>query len=50
MTKPDQIKVLDNDSILNQLNLILDKIEELDSRIDGASDKSSEEKQAAWYN
>ena len=47
MIKLEQIKTLDNDSIINQLHLILNKIEELDLRMVCNSDKSSESKQAA---
>ena len=47
MIKPEQIKTLDNDSIIDQLHLILNKIEELDLR-HGLNQKiSSESKQAA---
>ena len=41
MTEPNQINPLNNDSIIDQLNLILNKIEELDSRMDGISEKFS---------
>ena len=47
MIKPEQIKILNNDSIIDQLHLILNKIEELDLRMGCNSDKSSESKQAA---
>ena len=47
MYKPEQINTLDNDSILEQLKLILNKIEELDSRITVKDDKSESPKQAA---
>ena len=47
MIKPEQIKTLDNDSIIQQLHLILNKIEELDLRMECLPDKSSESKQAA---
>ena len=47
MTKQQQINTLDNDSIIDQLHLILNKIEELDLRMVCNSDKSSESKQAA---
>ena len=46
MIKPEQIKTLDNDSIIDQLHLILNKIEELDLR-QGTNPKKSSEKQAA---
>ena len=46
MIKPEQINTLDNDSIIDQLHLILNKIEELDLR-QGANPKKSSEKQAA---
>ena len=44
MIKPEQIKTLDNESIIDQLHLILNKIEELDLRQVTNSKKS---KQAA---
>ena len=47
MIKPEQIKILDNDSIIDQLHLILNKIEELDLRQGTNPEKSSESKQAA---
>ena len=48
MIKPEQIKTLDNDSIIDQLHLILNKIEELDLMQGTNPDKTSESKQAAW--
>ena len=47
MIKPEQINTLDNDSIIDQLHLILNKIEELDLRMKIDPDKSSRSKQAA---
>ncbi len=47
MIKPEQIKTLDNDSIIDQLHLILNKIEELDLMQWPNPDKTSESKQAA---
>lgn len=47
MIKPEQIKTLDNDSIIDQLHLILNKIEELDLRQGTNPKKSSKSKQAA---
>ena len=47
MIKPEQIKTLDNDSIIDQLHLILNKIEELDLRHMLNQKKSLESKQAA---
>ena len=47
MIKQEQINTLDNDSIIDQLHLILNKIEELDLRQGTKTDKSSESKQAA---
>ena len=48
MIKPEQINTLDNDSIIEQLYLILNKIEELDLRMKVEPDKSSKSRQAAW--
>ena len=47
MIKPEQIKTLVNDSIIEQLHLILNKIEEIDSRMEHNSNKTSESKKAA---
>ena len=47
MIKPEQINTLDNDSIIDQLHLILNKIEELDLKIKVATDTPSKSKQAA---
>ena len=47
MIKPEQINTLDNDSIIDQLHLILNKIEELDLRQGTNPKKSSKSKQAA---
>ena len=47
MIKPEQINTLDNDSIIEQLYLILNKIEELDLRMKVEPDKSSKSRQAA---
>jgi len=47
MIKPEQINTVDNDSIIDQLHLILNKIEELDLMQGTNPDKTSESKQAA---
>ena len=47
MIKQEQINTLDNDSIIDQLHLILNKIEELDLRQGTNPNKSSKSKQAA---
>jgi len=47
MIKPQHIKALDNDSIIDQLHLILNKIEELDLKMGCNLEESSESKQAA---
>ena len=47
MIKPEQIKTLDNDSIIDQLHLILNKIEELDIRLQIAPEESPTSKRAA---
>ena len=47
MIKPEQINTLNNDSIIDQLHLILNKIEELDLRMKIDPDKSPRSKQAA---
>ena len=44
MIKPEQIQTLDNDSIIEQLHLILNKIEELDLRKEINNDKSPKSK------
>ena len=44
MIKLEQIKTLDNDSIIDQLHLILNKIEELDLRQGSNPKKSSKSK------
>ena len=47
MIKPEQVNTIDNDSIIDQLHLILNKIEELDLRMGFNPDKPAESKQAA---
>ena len=47
MIKQEQTKTLANDSIIEQLHLILNKIEELDLRMAQNPKKSSKSKQAA---
>ena len=46
MIKQTPIKNLDNDSIIDQLHLILDKIEELDLRMQYNTDTSHSNKAA----
>ena len=50
MIKQEQTKTLENDSIIEQLHLILNKIEELDLRMAQNPGISSKSKQAAWSN
>ena len=47
MIKPEKIQTLDNDSIIDQLHLILNRIEELDLRMECNPDKSADSIQVA---
>ena len=47
MLKQEQTKTLENDSIIEQLHLILNKIEELDLQMAQNPGESSKSKQAA---